>query len=403
MSLKDQMRKKKQALAAGKDDSDGGGDLKSHLSARKKKAQEKGSTLRNRMQAKADEKEDDDDDDDDVADEELAAEIEAAQDRFQDLVKRVQLTDIVEETTALGNKMVNLPEAIAGIRSRGYTFRSYLEGKIDVMAEQWDGINDRIELWLDEESADLDDELADAEKAYQRLKSRQTASRLAKLTTALDVLEAQVEASEDKIKALYDAVNREMSTTSNQIAQVNKQLDWLEESDVSLNAGEGLYMAAEAEWDDNRDKPDGFIYVTNQRVIFEQSEKKGGMMGFGGKKVKEVLWEVSHSQIEKVVPSNEGFGGGKDMMTLKLGSGAPYAEVVAEIKGGIEADYWAQQVSRAAKGVISDDSTVEPDADLIERLRDAPTDCPNCGGVLPQLAAGATDISCQYCGSVVRV
>ena len=112
---------------------------------------------------------------------------------------------------------------------------------------------------------------------------------------------------------------------------------------------------------------------------------------------------MSHSQIEKVVPSNEGFGGGKDMRSLKLGSGAPYAEVVAEIKGGIEADYWAQQVSRAAKGVISDDSTVEPDADLIERLRDAPTDCPNCGGVLPQLAAGATDISCQYCGSVVRV
>jgi len=198
-------------------------------------------------------------------------------------------------------------------------------------------------------------------------------------------------------------VSREVSKTASQLAQVNKQLDWLDAADVELNASEGLFMAAEAEWDDNRDKPEGFIFVTDQRIIFEQSEKKGGMLGFGGKSVKEVLWEVEHGQVEKVIPANEGIGGGKDMMTLKLGSGAPYAEIICEIKGGIEADYWAQQITRATKGYISQESAIEPDPELIERLQNAPTDCPNCGGVMPKLSAGDTEVTCQYCGTVVRI
>jgi len=403
-SLKDRMNKKKQALSGGGGMDDAKASMKEHLSKRKEKAEEKASSLRERMKSKALEKEDDDDDEEEeVDDAELAAAIDEAKERFEDLVKRVQMTDIVKETVSLGNKIEGLPESIDGVRSRGYKFRSYLENKIDVMAEQWDTVNDRIELWLDEESAELDDELADAEKAHQRLSSRASQRRLDKLVAALDTLETQVEASEEKIKALYNEVNREMSTTANQLAQINKQLDWLEAADVELNAGEGLFIAAEAEYDDNRDKPDGFIYVTDQRIIFEQNEKKGGMLGFGGKNVKEVLWEVSHDQVEKVVPANEGFGGGKDMMTLKLGSGAPYSEITCEIKGGIEADYWAQQVNRAAKGLISQESAVEPDPELIERLQNAPTECPNCGGVLDKLAAGANEVTCKYCGNVVRI
>lgn len=403
MSLKDQMRKKRQALSGGKADADEvGGSMRDHMMARKEKADKKASSLRSRMVSRADEI-DDDADEDEIDDEELSAAIDAAKERYDNLVKRVQMTDIIRETTALGGQIEGLPEAIDGVRSRGYKFRSYLENKIEVMAGQWDDINDRIERWLDEEAADLDDELADAEKAYRRLNRRKTESRLEALTGALDTLESQVESSEEKIKAVYEAVDREMSTTSRQLQTVNQHLDWLEAADVNLNAGEGLFMAAEAEWDDNRDKPDGFIFVTDQRIIFEQSEKKGGMLGFGGKKVKEVLWEVPHSQVEKVVPANEGFGGGKDMMTLKLGAGAPYSEITCEIKGGIEADYWAQQVSRAVKGVISQDSAVEPDPELIERLQNAPTECPNCGGVLDKLMTGANEVTCKYCGNVVRV
>ena len=402
MSLKDRMRKKNQSLRGEDVEAE---DLKSIMKERRARAEEKSSSLADRIRSKADEKHDDEDEDeeDEIDDEELAAAVEEAKTRYEDLVKRVQMTDIVREVSSLGNDIEGLPDAIQQVRSRGYKFRAYLESKIEVMAEKWDDTNDRIETWLDEESADLDDELADAENAYRRLKRRPTESRLEKLTGVLDELETQVEASEEKVQALYEAIQREVATTKTQLGKVNKQLDWLEGSEISLNAGEGLFMAAEAEWDDNRDKPEGYIFVTDQRIIFEQSEKKGGMMGFGGKQVKEVLWEVGHDSVEKVIPENRGMMGGNDMMILKLGAGAPYPEIVAEIKGGIEAEYWAQQVNRAAKGYITQESAVEPDPELIERLQNAPTACPNCGGVLPKLTAGATQVTCEYCGTAIRI
>ena len=88
---------------------------------------------------------------------------------------------------------------------------------------------------------------------------------------------------------------------------------------------------------------------------------------------------------------------------MKMGSGAPYAELTLEIKGGIDSKYWAQQIKRVVKGTIKAESAVEEDPELIERLRNAPTDCPNCGGILPKLSAGATEMTCKYCGAVVRV
>ena len=107
--------------------------------------------------------------------------------------------------------------------------------------------------------------------------------------------------------------------------------------------------------------------------------------------------------VEQVLNEDKGLFGGKDFMILKLGSGAPYAEIKAEVKGGIDSKTWAQQVKRAVDGVIAQESNVVPDPELMERLKNAPTACPNCGGVLPKLMSGQTEATCKYCGSVMRI
>lgn len=410
-SLSDSIRMKKKAL---KSDSDVEAKnltsaIATHLASKQKDAEDKGNNLAERIKNKAAAIQDEADEGQELS-EEAAAELELtvtkAKSRYTDLIKRVKMTDIVRETTSLGNQIEGLPEKIEEIRRRGYKFRSYLEGKIEVFAKQWDEINERVEKWLEEESEELDDELAKCERYNSRISSKltsRTEAHLDSFNAALDELGTQVEASEEKVKALYDEVRSEVSKTSSQLSQVKQHLDWLDEANFNLNADEGLYIAAEAEWNDGRDKPDGYIFVTEQRVVFEQREKKGGMLGFGGKKVQGVLWEAALATIEKIVPEDKGLFGGKDMMNMKLGAGAPYAEIVCEIKGGIDSKIWAQQINRAIKGHISQESTVEPDPELIERLRKAPTDCPNCGGILPQLAAGDNGVSCKYCGSSIRV
>jgi predicted nuclease with TOPRIM domain len=414
ISLADKMRRN-QATASDESASDAlKSSLKDALSARKSAASDKASSLAARIQQKSESVAEEAEDAVaamETLGEEAAAElqerVDSLRERYNELISRVQLTDIISETESLGTTLETLPDEIQQIRNRGYTFHSYLENKVVVLAERWDEVNDRIEDWLEKETADLEDELAAAASHVTSLSGDVTSRHSAiarKLEAVLDDMDNQVSASEERIQALYGTVEREVHKTKSQLSQISKQLDWLEAASFELDPTEGLFIAAEAEWVDDRDKPDGYLFVTNQRMIFEQNEKTGKRLGmFGGKQTQEVLWETPLSAIEKVTGDNQGMFGGKDMMQLELGAGAPYAEITCEIKGGIEADFWAQQVQRAAKGYIAKDSTVEPDPELIERLRNAPTDCPNCGGVLPELSAGDTEVTCIYCGTVIRI
>ena len=88
-----------------------------------------------------------------------------------------------------------------------------------------------------------------------------------------------------------------------------------------------LAAPAQAEWvatGKGGDDPDGIVYLTDQRLLFEQKEKTGKKLGlFGGKQTQELEWELPLNLIEKVQAENKGLFGGKDMLHFELGAGAP--------------------------------------------------------------------------------
>src|SRR5690606_30706919 len=135
-----------------------------------------------------------------------------------------------------------------------------------------------------------------------------------------------------------------------------------------------------------------------------QKEKTGKKLGlFGGKQTQELEWGIPLHQIESVQAENKGFLGGKDMLTFALGSGAPYRQIVVEVKGGVQSKFWAAQINRMIKGETDDERAIQPDPEMLEAMRNAPTECFSCGGTLPKLVASQRQIECSYCGSVVRV
>ncbi|MCA9912881.1 MAG: hypothetical protein KC496_06015 [Anaerolineae bacterium] len=305
ISLADKMRRSQSSASDASDAAEVKSSLKDALSARKSAATEKASSLADRIQQKSSNTAESAmdalmggvDSAQELSEEaaaELESAVEEARTRYNDLLSRVKLTDIISETESLGSSIQTLPDDIAQIRQRGYTFHSYLEDKVVVLAERWDGVNDRIEDWLEEETTDLEDEVAAAAGLVSRLGGDVNSRHqkvVEKLSAVLDTMESQVSASEEKIQALYGEVEREVSKTKAQVAKIEKYLDWLEAASFQLKPGEGLYIAAEAEWTDDKDKPDGYLFVTDQRMIFEQNEKTGKRLGmFGGKQTQEVLW-----------------------------------------------------------------------------------------------------------------
>jgi hypothetical protein len=64
---------------------------------------------------------------------------------------------------------------------------------------------------------------------------------------------------------------------------------------------------------------------------------------------------------------------------------------------------WAQEINRMRNGEVTNERAIPPDPELIEKLKNAPTECPQCGGMLPRIVAGQTEVVCKYCGGMIRI
>ena len=84
----------------------------------------------------------------------------------------------------------------------------------------------------------------------------------------------------------------------------------------------------------------------------EQNEKKGGVMGFGGSKIQQLLWAMPWASVQGVFSENKGLFGNIDLVHVKLSDGIAAPEAVILIKGDYKADWFAAQILSAQRGDI---------------------------------------------------
>lgn len=336
-------------------------------------------------------------------DAELITKIAALKTLYTSLISQVNLPDIANRVTTITNNVTALPAAIAEIRSRGYAFRSYLEQKADVLAQQWQNNQMQVNQIITQEAAALRQELEQAQPNVYKLDTNPHPASTSFLESTLNTIQTKVDAAENRVNGLCQAVEQEISTTQTQLNEIKWFLEQKEEASFAFNPTEALFLAAKAEWTDGKDKPDGILFLTDQRLVFEQKEKTGGGLFRRGEMTQEVEWEFPLTAINDVKPENKGLFGGKDMLNFVLGAGAPFGKLTVEVKGGVDCKFWARQIQRMMSGDTKDERAIEPDPELIEKLRTAPTACHVCGGTLPSIIAGQTEVTCAYCGAVIRI
>ncbi|MCB9435783.1 MAG: hypothetical protein H6673_02160 [Anaerolineales bacterium] len=214
-------------------------------------------------------------------------------------------------------------------------------------------------------------------------------------------------AAKQRIHNLYGQVPSNVSQTYSQIRDIEGYLEQAKSATFDFLADEDLYMVVKAEWKKTgkgKDDPDGFLYITNRRLIMEQDEKKGGFMGFGGKKAEGLLWEAPAGSLEKVSSEKKGMLGGIDLIHIQFGSGGPFGDTTIEVKGGIDAKVFASKLQQVANGDIEKERGVERNQALVDAIAELPTTCPVCGATFNQdVVRGMTQLECAYCGSVVRI
>ena len=328
--------------------------------------------------------------------------------QYSELQQAVTLSDLLETITDTTTAVTELPARIKALRDRGYAFAGYLEGKADILAKQWEAIANDARRVARQKTTDLTNDLNEIEDKATNLTNAQgiaAKTYINQVEPVIKRIKSDVEAATKQIQSTCGEIPNNVQQTKTQIESIETYLQLAEEASFKLNAAECVFMAVEAEWEDHKDKPDGIFFITDQRVIMEQKEKTGKMLGmFGGKMQHQVLWEAPIGSIDEVSHENKGLFGGVDLIHLKMGAGSQFAKLSLEVKGGIKAEWFAAQLKRASTGGLEKERGLKVDEALIDAIANAPTICPVCGATFDDpIVAGMTQIKCKYCGGVTRL
>ncbi len=347
--------------------------------------------------------------------EQVKNDIQSLQSSLRDLQTSVRMTEILDGVEDLGTSVNGMDRRIESLRERGYAFEKDLEKMAADFEKEWAGIAPKLEAQIEKEARVMERSLRPLETQITQLagESRAPAAlrpRLSKLKSQVESLEGRVEAAERSIRGRYDQFSSEVQKVKYHLTKLEWMLTELSEASFELLATESGIMAVKAVWakggKQTKDDPEGVLYLTDQRILFEQKEKvatKKVLFVVTEKKlVQETLWEAPLALIEGTKARKDGFLNKDDYIELCFASGAPFD--VLHVHIWQRGDEWKALLKRAKGKEFDKTRAIAIDKAAAKKVKDAPTKCPSCGGAINQVVLrGMESITCEYCGDLIRL
>ena len=281
------------------------------------------------------------------------------QNRANDVQRRVSFSDVANTTAQIDDQLSSLSTRHKEVRQRGYVFAAEIDSGAEQLTNEWESRHRQIDDQLQQAQGRLKDEFEQLARLVQQAAMAPSMPALQKVERAIVDVEGKVASAESDLTALYTPTQQGLSPLTGQLGRIEQCLGHKDEAGFDFDNNENIFQTAQAEWVETgsgKEDPDGILFLTDQRLIFEQKEKVGKKLGmFGGKEVQEVEWAIPLSQIAAVSAEDKGLLGGKDLIHLTLGEGADYGKLTVEIKGGVDSKVWADFVQRATNGDINNE------------------------------------------------
>ena len=346
--------------------------------------------------------------------EQVKSDIQGLQSSLGDLQSSVRLTDIRDSLEDLGTTVNGLDRRIKSLREKGYAFEKELEEQAKDFLQEWKGIAPGLEEGIKKEADDLGRSLRPLEIQITQLagdtrKAPVLSPLVKKAKSQVEALEGRVEAVERDIRGGYDQFEGEVQKLKNHLYKLEWMLTELSEASFDLLATESGIMAVKAVWakggKQTKEDPEGVLYLTDQRIIFEQKEKvatkKVLFVATEKELVQETYWKIPVILIEEAKARKEGFLNKDDYIELRFASGAPFD--VLHLHIWQRGDEWVSLLNRAKAADFDQARAIPIDKAVIEKIKNAPTQCPECGGTVNQpILRGMDSITCEYCGVPIR-
>jgi len=347
--------------------------------------------------------------------EEIARKIRSLQSQLPDLQEDVRLTSLRDSLEDLETTVNNLDQEIADLRARGYVFDKGLESQAEDLTQQWRTLRPGVTRQIELQAQTLQTSLRPIENQITQLGARAkhptAASPLVnRADAAITTLEGKISAAESSIRGMFDQFSSQVNKIEAGMAKVDWMLTEISEATFQLLSTEAGVSAVKAVWaksgKERKDDPEGVLYLTDQRLIFEQKEKiatkKVLFITTEKKLVQQQLWESPVALVEGVKTEKQGFLNKEDHLDISLASGAPFPSVHVHIWGDNET--WSALIKRARAKDFDQDRAIPIAAAAVEKVKSAPESCPACGATVDQVVLrGMDSLTCNYCGHVMRL
>jgi len=339
--------------------------------------------------------------------EESQAALRSMQDQLGEFQESLLLTSVQDDLGEMRSTLTLLPSEIENLRNRGYVFRSYLEKKVEVLNGQWDDTSRQVTREVTRLTRELQREADEAERALDQAMGGGTVP-VSQAQSAVDALEHRIQAAEAAAKAMYDALQQNVNQTKSQIEEAVWLLDQLEQASFGLLPAEDPVAACKAQFmKTKKDGPEGMLYLTDERLIFEQKEQKATkkvlFIATEKETVQELIFAVPIGQVESVETSQKGFLGRKEMVKLLFAPAADLSGATLRLRGA-DNEEWAALIGRVRSGEIAKERSQPKEEETLEDVRSVPTKCTTCGASISvEIVRGMREITCEYCGSLIRL
>jgi predicted nucleic acid-binding Zn-ribbon protein len=345
----------------------------------------------------------------------LKSEIQSLQSTIGDLQSSTRLVDIRDRVEDLDSKLSGLDRRIKKLRDLGYAFEKGMEETAVGFQKEWSDRVPEIKSQAEREARILETTLRPLDARVSALAGKIGSPRVLQpevrsLKAEVEALENRAEAAADSIRGLYDQFQSDVSQFEYHLGKLEWTLNEISEADFDLLATESAIMGVKAVWaqgeKQKKDDPKGVLYLTDQRIIFEQKEKvatkKVLFIATEKKLVQKTHWDIPIVLIEEAKSRDEGFLGKDDYLDLRFKTGAPLDQ--AHLHIWQPGEDWISLINRVQDGDFDQDRAIPIDQDILDRVKNAPTKCPSCGGAINQpILRGMDNVTCEYCGDVIRI
>ncbi len=349
-----------------------------------------------------------------------AQQLASARTRWERLAGLAPLSAIFDQLSSVTAKVDGLDNEIAQLRARGYRFGRTMEERAATLKSRWPQQQMTANRLLQEQR----NVLQSAANETQRLlgQAERNTGLLDTVDSRLWALENQINEAQRNVRGIFSSTEQEISKLQDEMREVRAMLDALDNASFDLLPDEHGVAVCKAQWISDNQQPEGLLFLTDSRLIFEQREErviKKKLFSSEKELVQEQLWAAPVGVIAEVQADDKKSGlfglGRQELLTLSFVERTRElpGDVTLHLKGGATNEAWLALIRQVKSGQIAADRFGAPapqqvlaaqaEAEAAKPTAELPTRCPACNAKLPPIYKGMKQVECEYCGMVVNI